>query len=558
MKSFLIKSTYSVEELISEDIISFCYQGKTTYGDVPIVVWQYKTEYLSASLVKQLIDVCERLMQVQHKHVLKLIDYYYDGESFYTIHESSDSFVTLDTFVKQLDTFDLKLLWKFSTHILNFLLYLEQQHLYAGGVNFSTIIVTQSNEIYFTRIMLPILIYKHNWKTLDVLEDCIFLAPEFIGSNDYSIRSDMYSFGVLLYVFFSQSWPYKYSIKIDSMKKALIEGPHEFEPSHPKIPDRLKRIIDVCLRPDPASRLRSFGELIKVYKDNLKITDLAADSQSEVINHLKQYVSQKMHVSMMRFLKGISALFFVVIISGLVYLGYSYYITAIPEVAVPQLVGMEAALAEERLSQYKLKSMIAGERFHPVVEKGLIIDTKPPSGRVVKENRVVRLFVSKGKGPILVPDLIGYTKQNVEDKLYGKGLITEVESERFSLQYPVGTVIAQTPIANTFIGPSENIRLVLSKGYPVDISIKKAKSSFFQNKDHLRTVKVQFFIIDDWPDQEIAIYYTFESRKDQLYKDLVKSGDSLQLEFELEKQGFFDIYFNDQLTIRKKIDYEDL
>ena len=136
MKSFLIKSTYAVEELISEDIISFCYKGKTTYGDVPIMVWQYKTEYLSSSLVKQLIDVCERLMQVQHKHVLKLIDYYYDGESFYTIHESSDSFVTLDTFVKQLDTFDLKLLWKFSTHILNFLLILNNNIYMLGALTF--------------------------------------------------------------------------------------------------------------------------------------------------------------------------------------------------------------------------------------------------------------------------------------------------------------------------------------------------------------------------------------------------------------------------------------
>jgi hypothetical protein len=202
--------------------------------------------------------------------------------------------------------------------------------------------------------------------------------------------------------------------------------------------------------------------------------------------------------------------------------------------------------------------MVAGLRFHPIIEKGLVIDTKPPAGRVVKENRVVRLFVSKGKGPILVPDLIGYTKQHVEEKLRGKGLVTEIESERFSLQYPVGTVVAQIPIANTFIGPSENIKLILSKGYPVDVSIKKVSSTFFQNKDHLRKVKVQFFIVDDWPDQEISIFYSFQNRKDQLYKDLVQSGDSLQLEFELAKEGYINIYFNDQLTVRKKIDYEEL
>ena len=42
----------------------------------------------------------------------------------------------------------------------------------------------------------------------------------------------------------------------------------------------------------------------------------------------------------------------------------------------------------------------------------------------------------------------------------------------------------------------------------------------------------------------LSIFYSFQSRNDQLYKDLVKSVDSLQLEFELEKQGYIDVFFN--------------
>ena len=33
-----------------------------------------------------------------------MIDYFYDGESFYTIHEGKDSFVNLDTFIKKKKT----------------------------------------------------------------------------------------------------------------------------------------------------------------------------------------------------------------------------------------------------------------------------------------------------------------------------------------------------------------------------------------------------------------------------------------------------------------------
>ena len=65
-----------------------------------------------------------------------MIDYYYDGDVFYTIHESLDSFISLDTFLKTQQQMELSKLWKYSTSVLNMLLETEQAHLYAGTVNF--------------------------------------------------------------------------------------------------------------------------------------------------------------------------------------------------------------------------------------------------------------------------------------------------------------------------------------------------------------------------------------------------------------------------------------
>ena len=81
---------------------------------------------------------------------------------------------------------------------------------------------------------------------------------------------------------------------------------------------------------------------------------------------------------------------------------YVSYLTSIPEVAVPNVLGIHFDEAESMLDQYQLRSLVVGARFHPHYEEGDIIDMKPPAGRVVKEDRVIRLFVSKGAGPILV------------------------------------------------------------------------------------------------------------------------------------------------------------
>ena len=95
-KQHLIKSKYEISNLIHEDIISFCYSGSIHYINIPIIIWKYKAEYLNSSIVTKLINICEKLIHFNHKNTLSMIDYFYDGESFYTIHEGKDSFVNLD------------------------------------------------------------------------------------------------------------------------------------------------------------------------------------------------------------------------------------------------------------------------------------------------------------------------------------------------------------------------------------------------------------------------------------------------------------------------------
>ena len=554
MNNSLIKSKYEVKELISEDIISFCYNGKTHYLDVPIIIWEYKKEFLSSNTVTRLINISEKLIGFKHKNCINMIDYYYDGESFFTIHEGETYFESLDTFIKKQEKQDLKLLWKFSTHVLNTITLLEQSRLFAGTINFSNLIVTESQEIKISRLIIPIEIYKVAWRNLDVIEDGMFLPPEFLQAHRYSIRSDMYSFGVLLFVFFGQKWPYKYSLKIEQMKKNLVEGPIEFEPIHPKIPDRLGRIIDVCLKPDPENRFRSFLELIKVYKHDVSLDKTIGQKESTVIGQLKEHINKKVMTSYLNIMKGVAVVVVGLIMLTGIYSIYLNYITAIPEVAVPNLKGLTGKEAEDLLKSYNLKSLISGKRFHPQVDVDMIIETKPPAGRIVKENRVIRIFISKGKGPTLVPDLVGYSREHVQSKIDGKGLVTEVEKESYSLQYPEGVVIQQDPIANTFIGPSDNIRLVISKGYPVNVKIKEAKSSFFQDKSHLKNVQVEFFILDDWESQEITMFFDHDNNRNKIYSDLVKPGDNLKLEFELQTKGILEIFFNNELTIKRVID----
>ena len=61
----VLKSKYEVKSLIFEDLISFCYEGKTHYSEHSILIWKYKSNYLSSALVTRLINVSEKLNPIQ-------------------------------------------------------------------------------------------------------------------------------------------------------------------------------------------------------------------------------------------------------------------------------------------------------------------------------------------------------------------------------------------------------------------------------------------------------------------------------------------------------------
>ena len=199
-------------------------------------------------------------------------------------------------------------------------------------------------------------------------------------------------------MFFSQQWLCKYSISIHQIKKEIVGGFQPFKPIHPKIPDRLCTIIKVCLSPDKENRFRSFVELVKAYKSNINLKSMNLNEESSLmVDSLKAYIKEKTKLSVMQTSRLI-ALVVVVILSifGVNQLFLSY-MKAIPEIAVPDLSGLTEEEVEALLDKYQLNYLNAGVRFHPNVAENFIIETKPPAGRIVKEDRVIRLYLSKRK-----------------------------------------------------------------------------------------------------------------------------------------------------------------
>lgn len=75
-------------------------------------------------------------------------------------------------------------------------------------------------------------------------------------------------------------------------------------------------------------------------------------------------------------------------------------------IQVPEVVGMDGARAAETLTSAGLKFVISDFHYDSQLSEGEVIEQKPSSGALVKEERIIYLTVNSGKQPVkAVPDV---------------------------------------------------------------------------------------------------------------------------------------------------------
>lgn len=134
-------------------------------------------------------------------------------------------------------------------------------------------------------------------------------------------------------------------------------------------------------------------------------------------------------------------------------------------IAVPRVLGLSQADAEEALSGLGL---VVGEprtETHPTATPGDVVWQDPPPGVAVPPGHTVDLTVSAGPQRIPVPDLSGYDEPIAQQLVLAAGLVVG-RVERTQAPAPRGVVINSRPPAGSTLRPGTEVTLVVSVGAP--------------------------------------------------------------------------------------------
>ena len=544
---YRVKLKYEIETLVSEDLLAYRYEGVRLDTKAPIWIWEFKPEWLNGDLIQSLINSSDLLIQHSYEGVLSLQDYDYDGEVFLVITEALQGADSLDVFFKERGDLQLNQLWNWSMSLFSTLSYLEEHRLYHGALSSRMIWVTSEGNLKVAMPQLYAIILQSLFTRVDVIDELIFLAPEMVQFQCVDSRSDMYSMGILMYLFFTRRWPYPYTDFVQEHKRHLLKAPRSYRPFSDKLPEKLGVLIQRCLMKDAGNRFSSFSALVVSYKTNISL-DIETSREMIVDKAIRKDLQEKRQSFWFKWVL-YAGIF--IILSGLVWGGFQIqrsFFNRIPDKRVPDVVGLELEKATSILRDFGLESQVAGERFHTVLPEGSIVSTKPPPGRDVKANRMVRLFISKGIPQVLVTDFVGRSLESVQQFANDRHHGIEVIGEVFSDLYQKGVVIRQSPSPNTFLMVSQNVQVEVSKGYPVSFSLAEAESWFFVKNDDLRRITITFQVLDSWPDQDVKIVFRYKEQEEILYHQRKLSGEQDTLVFELNLKGVIELYFNDELA----------
>jgi serine/threonine protein kinase len=95
-----------------------------------------------------------------------------------------------------------------------------------------------------------------------VLGTASYMSPEQARGLAVDARSDLFSFGIILYEMVTGKPPFRGSTSIDTLTAILREQPVPAVQLNPEVPAELERIITKCLEKDPGERYQDGRDLV--------------------------------------------------------------------------------------------------------------------------------------------------------------------------------------------------------------------------------------------------------------------------------------------------------
>jgi calcium-dependent protein kinase len=290
-KKTRITDDYSISQRLGKGAYSEVFLGKQRISGIQRCVKVTHKKNLTIANDESIFEEVRILSEIDHPNVMKVFEYYQDPNNIYIISEYLSGGELFDRIVAN-KCFNEKTAAQYMHQILSAVSYLHSHGVIHRDLKPENIVFETKDQNSNIKIIDfgTSKKVKVNEKLKAKLGTAYYIAPEVL-KNHYDVKCDIWSCGVILYVFLCGYPPFNAKSDEDIFKK-ILKGQFAF-PSEEwsNISNEAKDLVSKMLKYDPAER-PSCSELLKhPWFDNANKETANKETSFSVLKNFSNFYS---------------------------------------------------------------------------------------------------------------------------------------------------------------------------------------------------------------------------------------------------------------------------
>ena len=291
-------------------------------------------------------------------------------------------------------------------------------------------------------------------QTNSVMGSVHYLPPEQANGKGSTVKSDIYSLGILMYELLTGSVPFKGDTAVEIALKHMKEKIPSIRKQNPTIPQSVENIVLKATAKNPKNRYDNVRDMYKdlqtaLQRDNekrlvyeypendLEETKVIPQVTKEVKTVIDKPLDKEEDTTDNSVLKEkdeknkLPIILAVVLLGTLIVLAGVYLLITskdVKEVKVPNVVGLTTEEAIKMIKEKGLEYTTKSEES-TTVEEGKVIRTEPKAGSTRTKKSTITIIESSGKEYVVLEDYTGQNYYEVKGKLEAKGIKVEMKTK---------------------------------------------------------------------------------------------------------------------------------
>ena len=423
---------------------------------------------------------------LSHPNIVEMYDVGEDDGRYFIVMEYVEG-VTLKNLIKRRGALTLSEVIDIMLQLTSAIACAHDSYIIHRDIKPQNVLILDDGRVKITDFGIAMALNSNELtQTNSVMGSVHYLPPEQANGTGATIKSDIYSLGILMYELITGNLPFKGDSAVEIAIKQMKEPIPSIVEQNPNIPQSVENIILKASAKNPKNRYESARQMYEDLttcldesrlKEHKYVYPYPEFEEEKKVTREKKNEKKQEEVEKKENKKGIIALIvsavvlFVGIIVTCILLLVLPKSTKDPDITVPNVSGMTIVNAEETLKNagFEVATDVIYEYSNSIPED-MVISTNPTVGRSVKKGTLVTLTVSSGIDGIEIQDYKDKNIEEIKPSLEASGINVIVNYEEHSKDDEVedGIIISQDKGAGT----------ILKKGHTIIFKVVKIITTY--------------------------------------------------------------------------------